>query len=189
MSLLSIGSASGERAMVAFADGHQVQRWLRQARPVPVLGRQAADTALSDGAAALLLDPTGAAFVVRRSELTELAAGRLPIPGTALSTRIGQAPVQALDDPVLVVALGRALAGEAHLRQARLLVGPEGPVLGVVPRFRLDAAQLAALASRVMAALRLDLPATGLDVAVVEPAGPGTPIPFTRRAGARRRRG
>lgn len=66
----------------------------------------------------------------------------------------------------LLAALRRALRPE-RLQAARLVAGPEGPVLGVTPRTPLTAAALAALANRVRTRLGPDLPAGGLDLAVV----------------------
>ncbi len=69
------------------------------------------------------------------------------------------------------------------MRAARLLDGPDGPVLGVVPRTPLDPAALAALAQRL--APRLSAP---LDLAVVAPGGPGAEVPLRRRGWLRRGR-
>jgi len=187
MSLLSIASATGARALPAFPDGHEVQRWRPEARPVRVMGPQACSTALEDGADVLLLDPAGARVAITREELGELAAGRVPVPGTALSSRHGTAPAEPLEDPALVAALARALSGERGLQQARLLVGRDGPVLGLVPRSPMSPADLAALASRVAEALGDDLPSAGLDVAVVPAGGPGTAVPVRGRGVLRRR--
>lgn len=188
MALLSVVSPSGARALAVFADGHLVQRWRAEARPVPVPGPQACAAALDDGAAALLLDPAGAALAVTGEEMTALAAGRVPVPGTRLDTRHTAAalgPLEAEPGPQLLGALGRAVAGEAVVA-ARLLQGPDGPVLGVVPVGTPTAAELAALAGRVAARLGAHLPADGLDLAVVAPGGPGAEVPL-RRAPSRRR--
>jgi hypothetical protein len=77
-------------------------------------------------------------------------------------------------DEQLVAQLRRALAAERL--DARLLDGPDGPVLGVVPRRPMTPSQLAALAARL--APPLDRP---LDLAVVEPGGPGYPLRVRRR--------
>ncbi len=183
MALLSLVSPEGLRALPAFLDGHEVQRWRPDARPVPVSGADACRTALEDGAAALLLDPTGAAVVVTGSALAELAAGRVPVDG-ALSTRT--ATVELVDgdaDPALLAALAAALAGEP-VTAARVLSGPDGPVLGLVTS--LPPAELVALAARVRRRLGPDLPASGLDLAVVPPDGPGRPVPLPAPARARR---
>lgn len=180
MALLSVVSASGARALPVFADGHLVQRWRAEARPVPLPGRQACATALDDGAAALLLDPSGAALVVAREELTALAQGRVPVPGSSLQTRLsahGLAPLAAPPAPDLLAALAAALADEP-VRSARLLQGPDGLVLGVVPHTELGAADLAALAGRVARRLGPRLPPPGLDLAVVPAAGPGAQVPL-----------
>jgi hypothetical protein len=180
MALLSVVSGSGARALPVFADGHQVQRWRAEARPVPVPGPQACATALDDDAVALLLDPPGAAMAVTRAELTALAQGRVPVPGTRLDSRRTQrplGPLAATADPDLVAALTRALTGEP-ITAARLLQGPDGPVLGVVPGRPAGPAELAALAGRVAGRLGPLLPAGGLDLAVVPADGPGHPVPL-----------
>ena len=179
MSLLSLASVRGDRALPAFLDGHAVQRWRPEARPVPVAGPLACRTVLDDGAGALLLDPTGRALVVAADALAELAAGRVPVPGSALSTRAAQVELVAGPPapPGLLPALARALAGEP-LTAARLLVGPDGPVLGVAAD--LPPAGLAALAARLRDRLGADLPAGGLDLALVPAVGPGEPVPLAR---------
>lgn len=186
MQLLSLVSSRGSRALPAFLDGHQVQRWRPEARPVPVPGPQACRTVLEDGAAALLLDPVGRALAVTGTALVELAGGRVPVPGAGLSTRAVEAKLVAgaAAAPALLTALGRALAGEP-VSAARLLQGPDGPVLGLVPDPAAGAAQhaatpaaLAALAQRVRLRLGPDLPATGLDLALVPADGPGQPVPL-----------
>ena len=190
MALLSVASPDGARALVAFADGHVVQRWRAEARPVPVPAAQACATALEDGAAALLLDPHGAALAVTPAECSALAAGRVPVPGSSLSTRRTDAALTAPaspPDPALADALRGALAGEP-VRAARLLDGPDGPVLGVVPDAPLDPAAAAALAARVARRLGPALPPDGLDLAVVPPDGPGGEVPLRRRRGLLRRR-
>lgn len=185
MSLLSLVSARGARALPAFLDGHQVQRWRPQARPVAVAGPLACRTALDDGAEALLLDPTGRAFAVSGPALRELAAGRVPVSGAALSTRAATIELVAgpPSPPGLLVAIAQALAGEP-LRAARLLAGPDGPVLGLVTD--LPPAGLAALADRLRLRLGADLPPDGLDVAVVPEHGPGEPVAMPRRILRRR---
>ena len=180
--------ADGARAVVAFADGHAVPRWRAEARPLPMPARDACRDALEDGATAVLLDPLGASFVVAAPELAALADGRVPVPGAAVSTRRTAATLTtptAPPDPALLAALAAALEREP-VTAARLLEGPDGPVLGVVPAGGTGAAELAALADRVAQRLRPLLPAVGLDLAAVPPDGPGVPVPLR---GARRRLG
>lgn len=182
MALLSVVRGDGARALPAFADGRGVQAWRAEARPVPAPGPQACRTALDDDAHALLLDPHGAAFVVGRAELEVLAQGRVPVPGTRLETHrtaIGLAAPSAPVDPALLACLVDALEHEP-VTGARVLQGPDGPVLGVVPAAAPDAAALAALAARVAAHLGSALPAAGLDLAVVAPDGPGVPVRLRR---------
>lgn len=172
----------GRRALPVFSSVPALRRWRIEARPVPLLGPQACQAALDEGAVALLVDE---AVTVTLPELTSLAEGWVPIGGTALASRHADTPLHAPAEPVpedLLAALGRALAGE-DLRDARLVQGPDGLVLGVVPRRPLDPAGLAALAHRVMTRLADALPAEGLDLAQVSRRGPGTPVPVERRGG------
>lgn len=186
MSLLSLVSPRGSRALPAFLDGHDVQRWRSQARPVPVAGPLACRTVLDDGAEALLLDPTDRALAISGPALRELAAGRVPVVGAALSARTARVELVAAPaaPPRLLTALSRALAREP-VRAARLLAGPDGPVLGLVAD--LPPADLAALADRVRGRLGSDLPPGGLDLAVVPEHGPGEPLALRPRRGLRRR--
>lgn len=178
MSLLSVVAADGARALPVFSDGHAVQRWRAEARPVPVPGRLACLTALDDGAEAVLLDPPTSGFVVAAAEVGALAAGRVPVPGSAVSTRRASASLTApaaAAAPSLVEALRDALEDEP-VCGARLLDGPDGPVLGVVPAGPVTAADLAALADRVARRLGPRLPPAGLDLAAVTAEGPGQPV-------------
>ena len=119
--------------------------------------------------------------MVDGAALRELADGRVPVPGAGLSTRAvtGALTGPSSASPVLVAALGAALRAEP-VAAARLLVGPDGPVLGVVPSQPLRAAELAALAERVRSRLGADLPAGGLDLAVVPADGVGEAVPLGR---------
>ena len=181
MSLLSVVSSSGARALPAFLDGHQVQRWRPEARPVPAAGPLACQAVLEDGAQALLLDPLGAAVAVSGEPLSELAAGRVPVAGAALSTRRGQVELGEGPPapPALLEALSRALAPEG-LAAARLLRGPDGPVLAVTPREALPAHELAAFAARVQGRLGADLPREGLDLAVLPDGEQGQRVVLPR---------
>jgi hypothetical protein len=76
MALVSLVASDGERAIPAFLDAATLVGWRAGFRPVPVVGAALAGAALTDGAAAVLLDPTGVSVVVRRDDLTEMAARR-----------------------------------------------------------------------------------------------------------------
>jgi len=189
MAVLTLRGSAGGRALPAFLDVEAVVRFHTGARPKALSGPDAGAAALADGAVAVLLDPPGAAFVVTGAQLADLAAGRVPIAGTSLSSRRTTDtlthPTQA--DPILLAALVEALEHEP-VRAARLLAGPDGPVLGLVPRHPLDAAALAGLAARLRPRLGGALPTAGLDVALVGAEGPGLPVPLkTRRRGLLRR--
>ncbi len=184
MALVSVVASDGARAIPAFVDPAALRGWRLDVRPVPVTASYLARAALDDGAAAVVLDPGGPAVVVRRSDLEALAAGYVPVTGAPLAVRRidqGLAEPATEPDPALVAALAEALRPE-RLKGARLLDGPGGLVLGIVPRRALAPAELAALAQRLMTRLGSALPATGLDLAVVPPKGPGHPVqPVTRR--------
>lgn len=175
MALVTLAGSSG-RGVPVFLDVPSLTAFAEGVRPVRLTLAQACAAALDDGAVALLVDPPGAALVLTGLELTELAAGRVPVPGAALSART---TAQALTTPAevdrqLLSALGRALRGEP-VSAARLLQGPDGLVLGVVPRGPLDPAALAALAGRL--APRIPEP---LDLTAVPPEGPGLDVPLPR---------
>jgi len=177
MALVTLAGSTG-RGVPVFLDVPSVTAFADGARPVRLSGAEACRAALDDGAVALVVDPQGAGLVLAGAELSELAAGRVPVAGAPLSvsSTAGQltAPATA-PDADLLRRLGRALAGEP-VTAARLLDGPDGPVLGVVPQRALDPASLAELAGRI--APRLSEP---LDLAVVPPHGPGAPVRLARR--------
>jgi hypothetical protein len=188
MALVSLVAPDGARALPAFPDTAALRRWRLDVRPVPVDASYLCRAALDDGAVAVLLDPAGAAFVVPEGELRALADGYVPVPGAALAARrTTEAFTEpaAPPDPALVRELAAALRGEP-VQAARLLDGPGGPVLGVVPRGPLDAGGLAGLAGRVVHRLGPALPPAGLDLAVVPARGPGYPLPLGRRWFTRR---
>ena len=182
MVLLSLVGSAGGRAVPLFVDAAGAVGFRAGARPVPLPGPDACAAALQDGAAAVLLDPPGAALALTGPELQELALGRVPVAGAPLSTARTTAPLTAPSDadPDLLARVADALQGEP-VQAARLLQGPDGPVLGVVPQAPLDAAALAALAARV-------LPSVGvadLALAVVAPGGPGLAVPLRQAPGRR----
>jgi hypothetical protein len=182
LSLLSLVGSAGGRAVPAFLDVGAAVGFRPGARPLPLPGPDACTAALQDGAVAVLLDPPGAGFTIGGPVLADLAAGRVPIAGTPLSARrstdVLTHPVEV--DPALIVALAEALRTEP-VRTARLLAGPDGPVLGLVPEHPLDAGALAALAARLVPRLAAVLPPSGLDLAVVAPSGPGVPVRLEKR--------
>ena len=175
----------GESALPVFSSLAQLLSWHPAARPIPMSGAQACQSALEQGAVAIVLDPAGAALTVRA--LADLARGWVPVAGADLAVRHTTAELTALahsPDPLLVAALVAALEPE-RLSAARLLQGPDGLVLGVLPRSDTDPGALAALAARVVGRLGAALPAEGLDLAVVPELGPG--LDLLRRRGWLRR--
>jgi hypothetical protein len=68
----------GRRALLGFTSLEALRAWDPKARPVPVSARDAARAALSEGAAALLVDVGGPVpFVVESANLQEIAAGHV----------------------------------------------------------------------------------------------------------------
>ena len=194
LALLTLVGSAGGRAVPLFLDAAAAGAFRPQARPLPLRGPQGCSAALQDGAVAVLLDPPGAAFTASGSPLADLAAGRVPIAGSPLSFRRSAEQLHAPGegdqpgaDPALEEALAAALRNEP-VRAARLLHGPDGLLLGLVPDSPLSAAGLAGLVARVLPRLGGALPAEGLDVTVVPAQGPGRPVPLGGPPPGRRRR-
>ena len=186
MALLTLVGSAGGRAVPLFLDAGTAVAFRPGARPVPLPGPEACAAALEDGAVAVLIDPPGAALVVTGADLRELAEGRVPVAGAPLSTA---RTATALTAPTAVDAdVLRALADalrDEPVSAARVLAGPDGPVLGVVPDTPLSPGQLAAVAARV-------LPRTGVaDLALAEVPrdGPGVVVPLRPRRRWALRRG
>jgi hypothetical protein len=76
MATVLLRGADGRMALLAFSGMPALQAWDADARPVPVTARTAAQAALQDGAAAIVLDVAGpATFVVEGQDLEGLAHG------------------------------------------------------------------------------------------------------------------
>ncbi|KRF35950.1 SseB family protein [Nocardioides sp. Soil805] len=76
MAAVLMTGADGRRALLAFTGSDSLADWDAEARPVPVPTRLAAQSAVQDGAAALVVDIAGpATTVVEGDDLTRLAAG------------------------------------------------------------------------------------------------------------------
>jgi SseB protein N-terminal domain len=76
MAAVLMTGADGRRALLAFTGSDSLEAWDAGARPVPVPTRLAAQSAVQDGAAALVVDIAGpATAVVEGDDLTRLAAG------------------------------------------------------------------------------------------------------------------
>jgi hypothetical protein len=77
MAAVLMEGRDGRTALLAFTATGTLTRWDPQARPVPVTVATAAEAALAEGAAALVVDVAGPVpFVVETNDLRELAAGR-----------------------------------------------------------------------------------------------------------------
>ena len=76
MATVLVQGADGRLALLAFTGTAELAAWNPQARPVPVTTRVAAQSALQDGAAALVVDLAGPVrFVVEGEDLRGLAEG------------------------------------------------------------------------------------------------------------------
>jgi hypothetical protein len=76
MAAVLLTGRDGRTALLAFTGSASLTTWDPAARPVPVPVRQAAQAAIQDGAAALVLDLAGPVqFVIEEEDLTALAAG------------------------------------------------------------------------------------------------------------------
>jgi hypothetical protein len=181
LAVLLLEAVDGTRALPVFSDLDQLKRWRLDARPQRLKGAQACAAANDEGADQVVLDPATTALVLTRDELASLAAGWVPVPGSALatSTAAQELTVPVAIDPALAAALRQALRPEP-VRAARLLQGRDGLVLGVVPRRPLEPAELAAMAQRLLTALGTALPDQGLGLMQVPARGPGHPVRIAR---------
>jgi hypothetical protein len=76
MAAVLMTGADGRQALLAFSSVASMAAWDPQARPVPILGRDAARATLDEGAAAILLDLANDTFmVVETDDVQHLAAG------------------------------------------------------------------------------------------------------------------
>lgn len=76
MAAVLLRGADGRTALLAFTGVAALQAWDPDARPVPVASRLAAQAALQDGAAAMVVDLVGPVrLVVEGEDLRALAAG------------------------------------------------------------------------------------------------------------------
>jgi hypothetical protein len=76
MATVLLRGADGRMALLAFSGMPSLSAWDPEARPVPVTARTAAQAALQDGAAAIVVDVAGpASFVVEGEDLEGLARG------------------------------------------------------------------------------------------------------------------
>ena len=78
MATVLMRGRDGRNALLAFTSTEALRRWNPEARPVPVPVSKAAEAAVQDGAAAMLVDVAGPVlFVVETDDLRELAQGHV----------------------------------------------------------------------------------------------------------------
>jgi hypothetical protein len=76
MAAVLMTGADGRQALLAFSSIATMAAWDPQARPVPILGKDAAQATLDEGAAAILLDLANPTFtVVESDDVQHLAQG------------------------------------------------------------------------------------------------------------------
>lgn len=76
MAAVLIQSGDGRKGLLSFTSIETMKRWNPEARPVPVPAVTAAQAAVQDGAAALLVDLAGpTSLVISDDDLQRLAAG------------------------------------------------------------------------------------------------------------------
>ena len=76
MATVLMQGRDGRNALLAFTSTEALLRWNPEARPVPVPASTAAEAAVQDGAAAMLVDVAGPVmFVVETDDLRQLAQG------------------------------------------------------------------------------------------------------------------
>ena len=76
LAAVSLQRPDGRRGLLAFTGTEPLARWNPDARPLPLATRRAAETAVRDGAAALVIDVAGPVqVVVQGAELAALAQG------------------------------------------------------------------------------------------------------------------
>lgn len=80
MAAVLMTGADGRTALLAFSSVETLETWDPQARPVPVLGRDAARATLAEGATALLLDLGSPTFaVIETADIEHLAQGHVMV--------------------------------------------------------------------------------------------------------------
>lgn len=78
MATVMVTGADGTQGLLAFTSTRALEAWNPEGRPVPVTMRHAAAAAISEGAAALLIDLAGpVSFVIERGDLVNIAEGHV----------------------------------------------------------------------------------------------------------------
>lgn len=76
MAAVLMTGADGRQALLAFSSVATMAAWDPQARPVPILGKDAAQATLDEGASAILLDLANPSFtVIESDDVQHLAQG------------------------------------------------------------------------------------------------------------------
>lgn len=76
MAAVLMKGADGRQALLAFSSVQTMATWDPKARPVPIMGRDAAKAALDEGASAIVLDLANPGFtVIETDDVNHLAQG------------------------------------------------------------------------------------------------------------------
>lgn len=76
MAAVLMTGADGRQALLAFSSVATMAAWDPQARPVPILGKDAAQATLDEGASAILLDLANPSFtIIETEDVNHLAQG------------------------------------------------------------------------------------------------------------------
>lgn len=91
MAAVLMTGADGRTALLAFSSVDTMAHWDPQARPVPVIGRDAARATLAEQASALLLDIGSPSFsIVETADVEHLAAGHVMVRTSAGSAWLAE---------------------------------------------------------------------------------------------------
>lgn len=95
MATVLLTGRDGRTALLAFTGTEALAAWNPQARPVPVTSRRAAEAAVAEGAAALVLDVAGPViYAVEEDDLRALAEGYVlsEVSGQIVWTKLSPSP-------------------------------------------------------------------------------------------------
>jgi hypothetical protein len=143
MAVPTLQAPDGRRALPAFSSVESLARWRADARPVAVRLPQALRAAAQENAGTVLIDVAGpVTYALTGPALHALAAGRDRL--------------DPLTDPSVVDAVRQAITAEQQIVRAHLVASPGADTDGRLCLVLARAADVAATAQRVAAALAAD---------------------------------
>lgn len=136
MALVTIHAADGRKMLPAFSSTAALTRWSSSARPVPVEAARAAQAAVLEECAAVVIDPAGASVVLPRPVVWAVAQGRAWLPPAA--------------DPELLAGVAALVTAVPGIRAHRCEPdGPAGLVVVLGLPAGLDAQQVGEITTRL----------------------------------------